>query len=175
MIYYIDGYNLIFRILRASDDLKSRREKIIKDLNTKVELLDLTAIIVFDAQYQFGDAYRSHYKQLEILFTDENETADESILRSIKLADKPEKCIVVTSDKRLALAVRRRGAKTQTVEEFMLWLVKRVQNKKRKQKLPIEKKEPPQKLPDPSTISRPEEGSLEYYLQIFEERLKNLD
>ena len=36
MHYFIDGYNLLFRILRAGDNLQKQREEIIQDLEIKI-------------------------------------------------------------------------------------------------------------------------------------------
>lgn len=180
MHYYIDGYNLMFRVVRAGDDLQSQRIKIIKDLNAKVHLLQIEATIVFDAQYQLGETSRTHFKDLEIFFTAEGETADEYILRHIKGVSHPENCTVVTSDKRLAWAVRRRLAKTESVEEFLGWLNKRFFNKIRHLKEKEELK-PPKALHLPKKpvkrkkeIKEDPEDRLHYYLKIFEEKMGEL-
>lgn len=178
-VYYIDGYNLMFRALRAGDDLQRQREAIIKDLQGKIHLLQLDAVLVFDAQYQYGGTEKTHLKQLEIVFTAEGETADEYILRKLKSASHPEKCVVVTSDKRLAWAARRRSAKTESVEEFLSWINKRCLNKIRR----LKKAEPnpnPLKAPSiPRSLSISKEitpgDTIEerfaYYLKVFEEDL----
>lgn len=176
MHYYIDGYNLLFRVVRAGDDLKSQRIKIINELQTKVRFLELSATLVFDAQYQHGEAAQTHFKGLDLLFTAEGETADEAILRLVKNSPKPDQCTVITSDKRLAWAARRRSAKTESIEEFLGWLNKRVKNKIRRLKeadkapkaLSLPKKPVKRDLTPPQT----EEDRFQYYLKIFEEELK---
>ena len=54
MHYFIDGYNLLFRLLHGSEDLQSEREAIIYELNKKISLIKLDVAIVFDAAYQIG-------------------------------------------------------------------------------------------------------------------------
>ena len=81
MHYFLDGYNLLFRLLHNGEDLQSQRDSIIFDLNKKFSLLKLNASIVFDSAFQIGGRTRSHYDALEILYTAKRETADEYILR----------------------------------------------------------------------------------------------
>lgn len=181
MLYYIDGYNLMFRILRVSDDLQAQREQIIHDLSIKIELLSIEAILVFDSQHQVGPGSCSHFKQLEIRFTEGGETADEYILKAVKRADNPQNITVITSDKKLAWLSRRRSAKTETVEEFITWLNKRYRNKLRHQKSPQNKAvemqmaklhEPPAKKeisPPTAPISTvAAEECFDFYLTQFE-------
>ena len=129
MHYFIDGYNLLFRTTRASEDLAFQRELIILDLNKKIQLLNLDVTIVFDSQYHPGESERSHYKLLEIEFTNQGETADDFIINAVKRAEKPQDHTVITSDKRLAWRVRRRAGKSETVEEFQAWINKRYKNR----------------------------------------------
>jgi len=140
MHYYIDGYNLLFRTARAGDDLQTQRQYIIEELNTMLQVAEIDATVVFDAQYQPGESARSHYKHLMIQFTAIGETADELILDELKRTLKPRQETVVTSDKKLAWLARRLSAKTESVEEFMGWVNKRYKNKLRQQKEPLKRK-----------------------------------
>ena len=174
MHYFIDGYNLMFRRLKAGTDLQSQRAYIIKELDESASLLELDLTIVFDAQYQYGMGSRSHFHSLEICFTDGGETADEYILKALKRVAKPQQETVVTSDKKLAASVRRRAAKTETVEQFMSWLAKRHQNKERRlkenhsQPIIIQTALSPKK--EPSNLKY--ESDMERWLRIFEERFE---
>ena len=134
MHYFIDGYNLLFRILRNGDNLADQRRQIIEDLCQKVKILQLDVTLVFDSQYQPGDSERSYYNSLEIQYTSEGETADDFILSALKRSAHPEAQTVVTSDKHLAWLSRRRLAKTEPIEEFITWLNKRFKNKLRQSK-----------------------------------------
>lgn len=186
MHYFIDGYNLLFRLIpHSQDDLQSRRELIIHDLNTKVSLLKLDVSIVFDSPFQIGEGSRSHYHELEILFTAEGETADEYILDEIKSVLHPEHETVVTSDKKLALRVRNRLAHTESVEDFILWLNKAYKNKLRQIK---KTKQPPFTTRPPSNsltqrssshmLTPSKDAALEacadYYSQVFESKWQEI-
>jgi hypothetical protein len=189
MHYYIDGYNLLFRILRAGDDVRKQREEITLDIEKKIGLLELDATLVFDSHYHEGESEKSHFKSLEIIFTAKGETADEFILQELKESSSPAQHTVVTSDKKLARLCRLRLGKTESVDEFLAWLGKRYKNKLRQKRNlakapppPAPKVEPEPKKPDPAAAPPAAEDSAEkcfsYYLDTFEkvvqEQEKNL-
>ena len=168
MHYYIDGYNLMFRVLRAGDNLQQQRESIIKDLSQKIQSVGLNATLVFDAQYQSSESVRSHIKDLEIYFTDHGESADDFILKQIRLDKYPQHHIVVTSDKKLAWLARIKGSQTESVEDFFKQLNNRYKNKLQRKKLPsLQEKDPPitqKKITAPATSTDTPEQCLDYYL-----------
>lgn len=175
MHYFIDGYNLLFRLLHGSENLQSQREAIIYDLNRKISLVKIDVSIVFDSTFQMGGRTRTHYDQLEILFTAEGETADEYIMDEIKNHAHPQQETVVTSDKKLAWRVRNRSAHTETVEEFILWLNRAYKNKLRQLKKEKHKVvTPPSSSPKRNSRSlvppkdAPLEAYADYYAQMFE-------
>lgn len=174
MLYIIDGYNLMFKVLRAGDDLQKQRVAIIKDLNAKVQLLGIDALLVFDAQYKYGEAQRTHYNYLEIHFTAQGEIADDYILKYVKSSLDPAKITVVTSDKKLSWLSRRRGAKAETVDEFLGLLNRRYRNKIKQLNEPqpevLPPPEQPQKLQKPKLKDTPEQ-CFDYYLTQFEKEL----
>jgi uncharacterized protein len=130
---------------------------------------------------------RTHYDQLEIVFTSPGQTADEFILLELKGIERPAHHTVVTSDKNLAWLSRRRQAKTETVDEFLRWLNQRYKNKLRRMKEPYDsRKEKEQAVIEklrgkaqvktkeksiPALAASPDE-SFDYYLETFEKRLK---
>lgn len=131
MHYFIDGYNLLFRLVRAfgEEELQPMREKVIEDLSKKIKLLKLDATIVFDSYYHEGFRSRNLFLSTEVLFTDEGETADECIIDELKKSRTPKQEIVVTSDKKLAWQARLKGAQTIMVEEFIKILNQRCQKR----------------------------------------------
>lgn len=179
MHYFIDGYNLLFRLSHDSEDLQSQREAIIYNLNQKISAIKIDVTIVFDATFQMGDRMRTHYDQLEIVFTAEGETADEYIMDEIKNHAHPQQETVVTSDKKLAWRVRNRSAHTETVEEFNVWLNRAYKNKSRQLK---KEKHTIVPVPNLKTTSRslvpPKEAALEaytdYYTQLFESKWQKI-
>jgi len=181
MHYFLDGYNLLFCLLRTGDDLQKQREELIRDLQMKVNFLKLDVTVVFDAYGKGDDISRSHLNSLEVIYTPSGKTADDYIIEALRESPSPVQHIVVTSDKKLAWQCRRRFAKTQTSEEFIAWLNKSYKNRRRKEKdkrlniakplvpaitetLPKRQK-PPQDLPKKNMSA---EACLEYYLDIFE-------
>lgn len=183
MHYYIDGYNLLFRLIYHGESLQRQREQIIDELNRKIALVKIEVSIVFDAAFQAGERTRSHYDHLEILFTAQGETADEYILDEIKNSSSPRQETVVTSDKKLAWIIRRCSAHTESVEDFMQWLDKAHKNQLKQ----LKKSDSPAPFPSPtlsksrSLITPPSIESLfkastdertNYYEAIFEKRFE---
>lgn len=178
MHYFIDGYNLLFRLLRASNDLQAQRKKIIDELSTKIKFIGLDATLVFDAHYQSGEATKSHLKDLEIFFTAAGESADELIISELKRVADPRQETVVTSDKKLAWRARRKAAHSESVEAFMEWLNRRYKNKIRDLKekrlslpiaaLPVPLLAAPLKADKPPTQKERAENCTDYYAEIFE-------
>jgi uncharacterized protein len=181
MHYYIDGYNLMFRSHTAGDNLQAQREKIVFDLNAKIQFLKLKATLVFDAAYCHGDSTQSHFKYIKILFSAQGQTADELILAELQACGSSDQQVVVTSDKQLAYQARRLHAQTESVEEFLEWLNKRCANKLKKSRAPKINLQRPQlptvqssktPLADQKT-SRPSDQAssgecFTYYLNAFE-------
>lgn len=178
MHYIIDGYNLMFRVLRAGDDLQMQRQSIIRDLSKKIQTTGIHATLVFDAQYQKDEATYSHFHHLEIHFTSKGETADDHILSQFRHIKNPRNYTVVTSDKKLAWLARRQGALTETVEEFLKMLNSRVKNKLKRLKLTPPKEiippTKPAKTPQLPIDSSSLEDCFEYYLENFEKNFQEL-
>lgn len=169
MHYYIDGYNLLFRLRKKGESFQKIRESIIQDIAQKVSMLSLDATIVFDAQYQEGEQSRSHVADLEVVYTSEGETADEYIFNALKDSVNIRQETVVTSDRPLAISVKRLLGRVESIEEFISWLNTRSKNKllTKPLKKPVIKKS----LPKPEKKEIPVE---EYYEQVFTERYEKL-
>ncbi len=173
MHYFIDGYNLMFRLIRESkEDLQKSREKIIISLNEKASLLNLNISLIFDAAYQVHERACVHYDALEIIFSSTGETADDLILYEIEHSVAPHQEIVVTSDKQLARKVKSLSAKAETVETFISSLNRLYYNKLHKK----QKKQPviiPQIKSPPTTCASSPSVPLSYQ-EIFEARYADL-
>jgi predicted RNA-binding protein with PIN domain len=187
MYYYIDGYNLLFRLLYSGKDFSIKRQQLIEELSEKLKALEVDATIIFDSQYRQEEGTRSHYKHLEIIFTSPGETADERIIEEVQAEKQPNQVTVVTSDKKLAWFARRCHAGTESAEEFLDWVNKRYKNKQR-QKYQQAKKEPEQKVKvvpakkvaepiktAPPPVEKPAEGGFNYYLTSFQTRFEQLE
>ena len=167
MQYLIDGYNLMFRVDQEAEDLQVQRERLIRNLDQKFAKLHLKGKIIFDAHLQEGEGATEYAKNLEIYYTARFQTADEAILDLLK-GLKASGWVIITSDRGLALQVRREGFKTNSVEHFFSWLKKKTQTKKQVR----EHYSPPPILPQPKkktpTLQALPDDCLDYYLEIFQ-------
>lgn len=156
----------MFRVEKADEDLQIQRNRLIRSLDEKFTFLNLKGMVVFDAHFQEGTGVLEYAKSLDIFYTAHSQTADEAILELLK-GLKPASWIIVTSDKRLAWKVRRNAFKTESVEQFLSWLKKRLDNRRKKQtknssqpRLTITKTKGP-------TLQALPEDCFDYYLEIF--------
>ncbi len=191
MRYIVDGYNLLFRTLRAEGDLKKQREGIVASLNARARALNLDITIVFDGAQPFSEITRSHFDCIEIVFSRESEEADDYIARRLQEDPYPQRHTVITDDNKLAWRCRIAGGKTEGIQHFLRWLEarydKRSSSVDRPSSLPALPSEPPQV---PSTPAKEDLLSLfeerleeetkgqpkpENLLDIFEERLRELE
>ncbi|MBA3602421.1 MAG: NYN domain-containing protein [Parachlamydiaceae bacterium] len=133
MHYCIDGYNLLFYLFgTGKNELRSQRDQLIQSLNIKIESLSLNLSIVFDSHLCPGEATRSHFHHLEVLYSAEGVTADDFIIQMIANARNPTKEVVVTNDRELAMRAKHHRASTQNIENFLNWLNRRYSNQFRK-------------------------------------------
>lgn len=170
MHYYIDGYNLLFRLVRSDKDFTRQRQELIEDLYLMIRETGMNATLVFDAYYQLGEGSRSNYRELAVQFTASKETADEFIIEALEQSPDCSKETVVTSDKKLAWYARRSRAKTETVEAFTADLKRRYKNKIDPKKKTILLKRELKTATPLVKQSSPED----LYLEQFEARFKEL-
>lgn len=167
MHYLIDGYNLLFRIAQTEENLQVQREKLIRSLDARFAAARLKGILVFDAHLQPGVGAVAYAKHFDIYFSAHAQTADEAILELLK-GLKANEWTVVTSDKPLAWKVRRSQFRTESIEQFLAWLKKKVYAKRlKREKAPIREILPLPKKKTPSLQAPPEECQ-DYYLEMFQ-------
>lgn len=162
MSYLIDGYNFLFWLKPDLDELERAREEWIHALAEKLEETPWTVTIVFDSQYQPTPSERFALGTLEIVFTNQNETADEWILEHVSFQT------VVTSDKRLGMHVRSLGAKTMSCQEFLKLVTKKRKKRPKKPLKPIPRKEPEVLILPPKNLAE----SFDYYLDLFQKKVE---
>lgn len=166
MRYFIDGYNLLFRLKTSPKELKSARHHLLSDLREKSEALNLKFTIVFDALNQPEDVSKMSFGSLEVIFTAFQQTADEYILSFLERTRLRSEITVVTSDKTLIINCHHLKTKTLTVENFLKWISQKKEKKKTPPPLkPLIK----QKISLPKEKRSPKEPLFEYYLKVFEE------
>jgi|GEM_PF-888466 len=132
MHYYIDGYNVLFRAFGIGGVLEEQRKALIESLCSKIQSLNLDATIVFDAYQYTGERNYYRHSNVSIVFTPVGQDADEYILEALDTAPKPEHEIIITSDSRLAWRARCKGARTESVDDFLAWISKRFHKKRKK-------------------------------------------
>lgn len=132
MQYWIDGYNLLFKIPRLHGTLEEKRRQLILDLNDLAKKAQLSFVLVFDANDKDRSLdSRSNYDALEIIYTTSKKTADEAILERVEAVRHPATVCVVSSDKGLTSQVKALGAQVLSLSEFCLFLdKKRLQKQK---------------------------------------------
>ncbi len=157
MHYWIDGYNLLFRITKNYRMMKQNERQLLSALNRSMVLYNYEATIVFDGREKDPpEALRRNLGSLAMIYTPHNQTADDYILEAISNAINPSQEVAVSSDRDLLRKAKQRGAKALTVEEFLSGLMK----KRQKKKVRI------RDFQESST-------ELQRLLKIFEERLKD--
>jgi predicted RNA-binding protein with PIN domain len=157
--YLIDGYNLLFRLAKSRQALKTKRVQLIEKLNEMIGPLALNATIIFDsADTTTRHSSREHFDALEIVYTNKAMSADAYILEKLDASKYPEHFTVVTSDRDLAFSSKVLKAKTLSVEAFLSLLLK----KKKAQK---------KKTSSSTRLLRDSDAEISRLLRIFEKRL----
>jgi uncharacterized protein len=157
--YYIDGYNLLFRLLSKKGSLQSERAEVISLLNELASQLRLNITVVFDAPLQREMVVRTHFDALEIVYTAEKQSADDYIIEEMNHASSPSQETVVTSDRELASHCKALGAHVQNIESFFSWIKRKKEHKRRSH-------------PSLQKIFQDSPSHIERLLKIFEKRLE---
>ena len=111
----IDGYNLLYA--RGETPSAASRERLVRDVVRWALRRQRRAVLVFDAWAQGERVEREEGRgPVTVCFTRYGERADEWIVR--RVAARPE-AVVVTSDRAVRQAVRRRGAAVLDSEAFV--------------------------------------------------------
>lgn len=174
MHYFIDGYNLLFRMRHTIEELQLSREALIQDLNLKSSALHLPITIVFDAHYQEGDLTISHYHDIEVIYSSKGQSADDLLIKLLKLEEHPKECTLVTNDNKLAWRGKILRVSTMKVKPFLEYINRRYKNLAKKQEDPEKKLELLPTIPkQPSTPLKKEQPS--DYEKIFTEKYQELE
>lgn len=164
MHFLVDGYNLLFRVIKGKKSLESKRDLLLSFLNEQADAFHLQLTVIFDAAVDKHQEFsRHHRKHLEIIYTSAKQSADECILTLLEETRKPHGYMVITSDRELKSRAKALGANTQTIDEFLTELSGKTKKKqkKRQEAQQVTVKDSPQ--------------NIERLRKIFEERLRELD
>ncbi len=150
-ILLVDGYNIIGswpELKELKDkDLPAARDRLIEFLAEYKAYTGYQVILVFDAYYVQGLERKYRNYQIDIIFTKENETADERIEKlAIQLSNIRTQIHVATSDFTEQWAIFGQGALRKSARElYNEWrhITKQVEKKVKIQT----KKKPSSKIP----------------------------
>lgn len=124
-ILLVDGYNIIgawpeLRELKERDFAASR-DRLIEQMAEYQAFTGIRVIVVFDAQFVQGIERKYKNHKIEIIFTKENETADERIEKmAISLNNVKTQVHVATSDLTEQWVVFGRGALRISARELLI-------------------------------------------------------
>ncbi|WHY00852.1 NYN domain-containing protein [Neobacillus sp. DY30] len=151
-ILLVDGYNIIgawpeLRVLR-DHDLPAARDRLIERMAEYQAFTGYRVIIVFDAYFVQGTEKKYKNHKVEVIFTKENETADERIEKlAISLNNRRTQIHVATSDYTEQWAIFGQGALRKSARELLIEMssiekgiekkVKKIQEKRPVSKIPI--------------------------------------
>ncbi|MES2122896.1 MAG: NYN domain-containing protein [Chlamydiota bacterium] len=163
MHYLVDGYNLLFRVLKKQGPLEKSRNTLISDLNEIASLTRMHIVLVFDGAKEIRlPTTRSHFDEIELVYTRKDQSADEYIIEELEYSKKPEKYTIVSNDSELQRKCHHLKAKSLSIDDFLAVLAKKKRAKKRKEIRP-------------EVVFRESPSELNRLLTIFEKRLEEGD
>lgn len=117
----IDGYNLLHQVEELAKlvetDLMTARQRLVRLAENTAHRMAPQTTIVFDGQDEGQDAALTA-RHLEVFFSPGNLSADTVIERLVSKYDRPEKILVVTSDRAEHATVSSAGAQVMSSQEF---------------------------------------------------------
>ncbi|MBC1350656.1 NYN domain-containing protein [Listeria welshimeri] len=152
-ILLVDGYNVIGAWPELSflkdRDLEAARDKLIEWMAEYQSYTGYRVVVVFDAQFVRGVKRKSKKHQVEVVFTHEDETADEYIeQKAIEWKNARTQIIVATSDCTEQWAIFGQGALRISSRELLFEIqemskqiekkIKRIQEKMPKSNLNLD-------------------------------------
>lgn len=126
----IDGYNMIgawpeLVLLKNQDKLEDARDALLNKLSNFAKYEGIEIIVVFDAQFVPGVTKRYQKYQLEVVFTEEGETADSYIERIAgELNTRLTQVTVATSDLAEQWVIFSQGALRTSARELYQTIAK---------------------------------------------------
>lgn len=124
-VLVVDGYNIIgawdeLKILKQKD-FDQARNRLIEILEEYRFLTKNRVIVVFDALYVKGLGNRHAINEVEVIYTREDETADECIERLVRSLKKVDNQVyVATSDYMEQRTIFSRGALRKSARELQM-------------------------------------------------------
>jgi predicted RNA-binding protein with PIN domain len=126
MHYYIDGFNLLFKMTKGYADMRMRKREILLSLNTAAVLYTLDLTIVFDGkQVDQPLAVRTNLDELRIIYTPFHQTADTYLLSLLDYETDLDEITIISSDREVTGKAKQKGAHILSSENFLIFLDKK--------------------------------------------------
>ena len=120
MAIIVDGYNVLHACRWLPSSWKGAdRAGLCRLLGELAEQSGERITVVFDALPSKPALEPKGFGQVEVIFSGHSRTADDVIIQMIKSSSGPRDLIVVSSDREIKAAARRRGCKVRTAGEFI--------------------------------------------------------
>lgn len=120
MHYWIDGYNFFFRLTKNYTTMREQERELLEKLYQTMRHLKSPMTVVFDGREKDPpEALLRNLRSMKIVYTPAKQTADEYILEMLETVQNPAQEMVVSSDRDLLRRAKQKGARTQTIEEFL--------------------------------------------------------
>ncbi|MFH1228646.1 MAG: NYN domain-containing protein [Planctomycetota bacterium] len=132
----IDGYNLIFSETSATDknpdSLEKARLNLIRRIKEHNHKRKEHIVIVFDGKSEsdYPEKIRED-NQIEIIFSQSGQSADEVILNIISASAYPKTIELISSDRELTESAKKIGAKTCSAANFIEIISNRTKNSRK--------------------------------------------
>jgi hypothetical protein len=111
MPYIIDGYNLLHFIQKASEDFGAITDvRLCRVISGYLKLIDEKGEVIFDGTGPRDKGGFDNISNLEVFFAGLRSDADTVIEDKIKASTAPKRLTIVSSDRRLRDAARKRKA-----------------------------------------------------------------
>lgn len=114
----IDGHNLIGRLPTLSLQDPDDEEKLVRLLRSYHARAGKAITVVFDPGPASALAQIRRLGGIEVVFAPHGSSADAVIAHRVRRSQNPRAWLVITSDRKLADTVARRGARVQSAEAF---------------------------------------------------------
>lgn len=118
MAYIVDGNNVMGQTPGWHRDKSKSRRRLLERLAAFVRAKNARVTVVFDGAPDKVAPEGSAFHGVKVLYAERGSDADARIERLVETSPDPRGLTVVTSDRRLAFAVRSRGASVVRSGEF---------------------------------------------------------
>ena len=100
--------------------MKEQERSLLEKLYQTMTQLNSPMTVVFDGREKDPpEALRRNLRSMNIVYTPTRQTADDYILEMLEHVKNPDFEIVISSDRELLRKAKQKGARTQTIEEFL--------------------------------------------------------